>query len=108
MEMELDMPEDSIHRILTKHLGIREFCARFLPHKCTISSYSPDLVPYDFYLFGKLHLSMKGKRHADIENIQRSTTAILNIISANGIKMSFNLLFVHAERCIQSEGDYFE
>ena len=70
--------------------------------------YSPELAPRDFYLFEKLHLVIKGKRHADIEDIQRSTTAILNIISTDEIKMSFISLLDRAKRCIESEGDCFE
>ena len=26
------------------------------------------MAPYDFYLFGKLHLVMKGKRYADVDS----------------------------------------
>ena len=51
------------------------------------SPYSPDSAPCDFYLYGKLHLAMKRKRYADIKDIQRSMTAILNIISTNEIKI---------------------
>lgn len=35
MEMELNISRDSIHRILTDHLGLRKVCARFVPHKLT-------------------------------------------------------------------------
>ena len=31
------------------------------------SPYSSDLALCDFYLFGKLHLAMKGKRYKDVE-----------------------------------------
>ena len=30
---------------------------------------TPDMAPCDFYLFGKMHLPMKGKRYADVEAI---------------------------------------
>ena len=33
------------------------------------SPYWPDMVPCDFYLLGKLHLAMKGKRYADVDAI---------------------------------------
>ena len=36
------------------------------------SSYSPDMAPSDFYLFGKLHLAMKGKRYADVDAIAKA------------------------------------
>ena len=72
------------------------------------SPYSPDLAPRDFYLFGKLHLAMKGKRYKDVEHIQTATTSILKIIPANDLKKSFDMLFERVELCIDSEGDYFE
>ena len=64
------------------------------------SPYSPDLAPCDFYLFGKLHLAMKGNRYADIETIQRSMTAILKIISTDEIKMSFHSLSDRAKSVV--------
>ena len=54
----------------------------------------------DFYLFGKLHLAMKGKRYA----IQKASTAI----PKDDLKKSFDNLLDRANRCIQCEGDYFE
>ena len=72
------------------------------------SPYSPDLAPCDFYLFGKLHLAMKGKRYKDVEHIQTATTSILKMIPANDLKKSFDMLFERAKPCIDSEGDYFE
>ena len=70
--------------------------------------YSPDLVLCNLYLCGKLHLAMEGKRYTDIEDFQKSTTAMLNIISTDEIKMYFNSLLDHAKRCIEFEDDYFE
>ena len=71
------------------------------------SPYSPDIAPCDFYLFGKLHLAMKGKRYAGVDAIQKSSTAILNAIPKDDLKKSFDLLD-RVNRCIQCEGDYFE
>ena len=71
------------------------------------SPYSPDLAPCDFYLFGKLHLAMKGKRYKDVEHIQTATTSILKMIPANDLKNSFDMLFERTKLCIDSEGDYF-
>ena len=76
-------------------------CAKFVPHtlkphekdlrifdyltkNCIVtinhSPYSSDMAPCDFYMFGKLHLAMKGKRYADVDAIQKASTAILNVI----------------------------
>ena len=43
----------------------------------------------DFYLFGKLHLAMKGKRFASVEAIQKACTDILKDIPVNDLKHSF-------------------
>ena len=72
------------------------------------STHSPDLAQWDFYLFKTLHLTAKGKRHADIKGIQKSMTVIPNIISTDEIKMSFNSLLDPTPRCIESKGCYFE
>ena len=45
---------------------------------CNHQPYSPDMALCDFYLFGKLHLAMKGKRFADVDAIQKASTVILN------------------------------
>ena len=62
----------------------------------------------DFYLFGKLHLAMKGKRYAEVDAIQKASTDILNGIPKDDLKKSFDNLLDRANRCIQWEGDYFE
>ena len=55
----------------------------------------------DFYLFGKLHL--KGKRYADVDAIQKDSTAILNAIPKDDLKKSFDNLLDRTNRCIQCE-----
>ena len=66
------------------------------------------MAPCDFYLFGKLHLAMKGKHYADVDAIQKASTGILNAIPMDDLKKSFDKLLDRANRCIQCEGDYFE
>ena len=51
---------------------------------------------------------MKGKRYADVDAIQKASTAILNAILKDDLKKSFDSLLDRANRCIQCEGDYFE
>lgn len=85
-----------------------DFLTKNRIHIINHSPYSPDMAPCDFYLFGKLHLAMKGNRYADVDAIQKATTAILNAISTNDLKKSFDNLLDRAKRCIQAEGDYFE
>ena len=64
------------------------------------SPYSPDMAPCNFYLFGKLHLAMKGKRYADVDAIQKASTAILNAIPKHDLKKSFDNILDRANRCI--------
>ena len=66
------------------------------------------MAPCDFYLYGKLHLAMKGKRNTDVDAIQKASTAIFNAIPKDNLKKSFDNLLDRANRCIQCEGDYFE
>ena len=125
MESELGISTVSIYRILTENLGYIKVCAKFVPHSLkphekdlinfdyltknrNHSPYSPVMAPCDFYLFGKLHLAMKGKRYADADAIQKASTAILNAIPKNDPKKSFDNLLDRENRCIQCEGDYFE
>lgn len=72
------------------------------------SPYSPDLAPCDFYLFGKMHLPMKGQRYLDIDAIQKACTDILRAMPVDDLKHSFDSLLSRAKRCIEAKGDYFE
>ena len=72
------------------------------------SPYSPDMAPCDFYLFGKLHLAIKGKRFASVEDIQKACTDILKDIPVNDLKHSFEKLSNRTKQCIEAGGDYFE
>ncbi|XP_049305487.1 protein GVQW3-like [Bactrocera dorsalis] len=133
MEMELNISKTSIYRILTEHLGLRKVCARFVPHKLTDdqkllriqhskddyltknhiltinhSPYSPDMAPCDFFLFGKMHLLMKGKRYAVVEAIQKACAGILADVPVNELKHTFDVLLDRAKSCSEAEGDYFE
>ena len=51
---------------------------------------------------------MKGKTYADVDAIQKASTAILNAITKKDLKKSFDNLLDRGIRCIQCEGDYFE
>ena len=48
------------------------------------------MAPCDFYLFGKFYLAMKGKRYADVDSIQKASTAIFNAIPKDDLKKSFS------------------
>jgi len=104
LEMKLGIPKTTIHRILTEKLGLQKLNSKFIIDFFTKnqifllqhSPYSPDLAPCDYFLFPKLHLAMKGNRFASIEDIQRSTTDILDNIPIIDIKKSFDALVERA------------
>ena len=56
----------------------------------------------------KLHFSMKGKRYADVDAIQKASTVILNAMPKDDLTKSFDNLLDRANRCIQCEWDFFE
>ena len=80
----------------------------FLTRNRILTINSPDMAPCDFYLFGKLHLAMKGKRFASVEAIQKACTDVLRDIPVNDLKHSFEKLLDRAKQCIEAGGDYFE
>ena len=53
---------------------MQKFLAKYQITQVTQPSYSPDLVPYDFWLFPKLKSPLKGKRFQTINEIQENTT----------------------------------
>jgi hypothetical protein len=45
--------------------------------------YSPDLAPYDFALFPKLKMKLKGRRFETVSDIQRELQVVLNSMKEN-------------------------
>jgi hypothetical protein len=43
--------------------------------------YSPDLAPYDLFLFPRIKGQKKGKRFADVREVKKKTLEVLNNIS---------------------------
>lgn len=51
---------------------------------------------------------MKRTRYEDNFEIEASVTAVLNEVSKQELKKPFEMLITRSERCIATEGDYFE
>ena len=70
--------------------------------------YSPDMAPYDFFLFPKIKRTLKGRRFTSIDGIKSESQEELKAIT----KIKFQECFKDGKRrwhkCIISEGDYFE
>lgn len=70
--------------------------------------YSPDMAPCDFWLFPKLKMPLKGTRFESRDDIMRNTTMELNSIPKEAFKRCFQQWYDRWDKCVDSQGDYFE
>ena len=66
--------------------------------------YSPDLAPYDFWLFSKL----RGCRYETIEEVKEAMTKVIDTLTQKNFHGAFEELLERYHKCIAAEGDYFE
>jgi len=72
---------------------------------CPHPPYSPDLAPYDFWLFPKVKMTMKGKRSESIQDIKAATTAQLKALTKEDFHNCFRKWQERWDNCVRSEGD---
>jgi hypothetical protein len=70
--------------------------------------YSPDLAPCDFLLFPKMKIKLKGRRFDTAEEIQAESQKVLKMLTQKDLQDSFRSWQKSWDRCVCSEGDYFE
>jgi hypothetical protein len=70
--------------------------------------YSPDLGPWDFWLFPKLKNALKRQRFADLFDIQRNVKTLLWGILENDFQDCFHQWHHRLTKRIASQGEYFE
>ena len=66
--------------------------------------YSPDVAPYDFWLFPKL----TGCRYETIEEMKEAVTKVIDMLTQGDIHGAFQKLLERYNKCIAVGGDYFE
>ena len=66
--------------------------------------YSPDLAPWDFWLFPKL----RGCRYETIEEMKEATTKVIVTVTQEDFDGAFQKLLERYNKCIAAGGDYFE
>ena len=71
-----------------------------VPH----SPYSPDLAPYNFWLFTKL----RGCRYETIEEMQEAMTKVIHTLKQEDFHGAFQKLLERYNKYIAAGGDYFE
>ena len=72
------------HNNMPVHESRLEFFGNTWNHPGTQPLYSPDLVPWDFWLFPKLKSPLKGKRLQTIDEIQEDTMGQLMATGRTG------------------------
>ena len=70
-----------------------------VPHR----PYSPDLAPYDFWLFSKL----RGCHYERIE-MKEAVTKVIDTLTQEDFHGAFQKLLERYNKCIAAGGDYFE
>jgi hypothetical protein len=68
--------------------------------------YSPDLAPYDFFLFPKMKLKLKGRRFDTFE-IRAESQGVLDT-EGKGLLGSVPNIERRWDRCLHVRGNYFE
>jgi len=127
---ELNMNRETVRQIVNEDLGMRKFSAKMVPRnlthdkkqrqlhispdlriplqKWTIQPNSPHLAPCDFWFFPKLKSALKGRRFADLSDIQRNVKTLLQVIPENDFQDCFRQWHHRLTKCIASRGEYFE
>ena len=66
--------------------------------------YSPDLVPYDFWLFPK----PRGCRYETIEEMKDAVTKVIDTLTQEDFHGASLMLLERYNKCVAAGGDYFE
>ena len=66
--------------------------------------YSPDLTPYDFWLFSKL----RDCRYERIEEMKEAVTKVIDTLTQEDFDGAFQKFLERYNKCIAAGGDYFE
>ena len=69
--------------------------------------YSPDLAPYDFWLFPKLKEKLRRCRYETIE-MKEAMTKVIDTLTQEDFEGAFQKLLERYNKCIAVGGDYFE
>ena len=66
--------------------------------------YSPDLAPYDFWLFHKL----RGCRYETIEEMKEAVTKVIDTLTQEDFHGAFEKFLERYNKWIATGGDYFK
>lgn len=86
---------------------VQQFLAKYNIPRSDSHCNSPDLTPYDIFLFPKIKSHLKG-RFPDFEEIQVNVVNQLLIIPENKFQECFHQWKQRRIKCVASEGDHFK
>ena len=86
-------------------LLVRQFLSNKNIMVCPHPHFSPDLAPYDFWLFPKVKITMKCKRFASSQGIEAATTAQLKTLTKEDFQNCFRKWQERWDKYVRSEGD---
>jgi histone-lysine N-methyltransferase SETMAR len=69
--------------------------------------YSPDLSLYDFFLFAKIKLKLKGHRFGTIEEIQAESQRVFDTVTEMEFQEAFQK-WRRSDRFMYAGGNYFK
>ena len=70
--------------------------------------YSPDLSPYDFFLFPKIKAVLKETRFESMEAVKQKTADLLKALTKEDFQHCFDQWKKRMGRCVAREGEYIE
>jgi len=71
-------------------------------------SYSPDLAPSDFFLFGFHKTKLKGRKFHSEEETFKAVQEILQSVDRQMLQEAYNEWIIRLHRCIERNGEYVE
>lgn len=77
---------------------------QILPHP----AYSPDLAPADFFLFPETKKLIKGRHFDNDDDLNNCVMGIFNSFSSKGFQHPFQKWVERWQKCIDSDGQFFE
>jgi hypothetical protein len=72
------------------------------------SPYSPDLKPFDFFLFPRIKNHLKGRNFCTFNNAQKSQTDEPKGIPAEGFHHCYEQWKQRLRRCVPDKGNYYD
>ena len=120
---QFDVSVETVHTIISEELKMQKICAKFVPRVLilvtgyltkmgikTVSHplYSPDLTPWDFWLFPKLKEKLRGCRYKTIEEMKKAMTKVIDPLTQEDFHGAYQKLLEQYNKSIAAGEDYFE